>query len=279
MKKAQAKRAGKGSAPHGKAQRKALESENAFFRPFEKLAAPKKSKNAAPSKPNPKSKSPAPNSKDTAKDIKTSASQSPAEHPNDHLQQSEMENFAVYMAGVRALDKRLAARVPKSLHAPEPEPQAKTGSAAPGAPKAPAPDLDAPARAAFRSLVAEGLRFESIDDGKHLEGRRIDTDPRELRKLRKGMYAIDGRLDLHGLSAAEARSAVTAFIRKRRSEGDRVIALIHGKGMHTPGGTGVLRGEIGAWLSDSVNARSVACFASAPDDMGGFGVLLVLLSR
>jgi DNA-nicking Smr family endonuclease len=127
--------------------------------------------------------------------------------------------------------------------------------------------------------VTEGLRFESIDDGVRLEGRRIDVDPREIRKLRRGMYAVEGKVDLHGMSLEEAREAVTAFVKRRQSEGDRVIAVIHGKGTHTPGGMGVLRGEIGAWLSDGRAARHVAAFATAPDDMGGAGVLLVLLAR
>lgn len=242
-------------------RKKANPNEEAFFRPFASIAAPKKQPEPKP-EPKPKAKPSAPPS-----------SQPPS---SDHLQHSEIETFAIYMAGVRALDRR-AARIPKSTHLLEPLPHHAPDNN--NIARAPSPDLDAPARAALRSLVAEGLRFETIDDGKQLEGRRIDTDPRELRRLRKAMYAIDGKLDLHGHSASEARAALTAFIRKRRTEGDRVLALIHGKGMHTPGGTGVLRGEIGAWLTDAQNARHVACFASAPDDLGGSGVLLVLLAR
>lgn len=93
------------------------------------------------------------------------------------------------------------------------------------------------------------------------------------------MYAVDGKLDLHGMSLEEAREAVTTFVKRRQSEGDRVIAIIPGRGSHSPRGIGVLRGEIGAWLSDGRAARHVAAFATAPDDMGGAGALLVLLAR
>ena len=179
------------------------------------------------------------------------------------------DTFAIYMAGVRALETTKATRIPKTA--------SRLERAAKGA--LPAADPDAPARAQLRSLVTEGLRFESIDDGVRLEGRRMDVDPREIRKLRRGMYAVEGKVDLHGMSLEEAREAVTAFVKRRQSEGDRVIAVIHGKGTHTPGGMGVLRGEIGAWLSDGRAARHVAAFATAPDDMGGAGVLLVLLAR
>jgi DNA-nicking Smr family endonuclease len=81
------------------------------------------------------------------------------------------------------------------------------------------------------------------------------------------------------MSLTEAREAVTAFVRKRSAEGDRAVAIIHGKGNHSPRGVAVLRGEIGAWLSDGRAARHVLAFATAPDEDGGTGALLVLLAR
>ena len=123
------------------------------------------------------------------------------------------------------------------------------------------------------------LTVESLDDGARLDARRVDVDPRELRRLRRGQFAIDGRLDLHGLSLEEARKAVEAFIRKRSAEGDKVVSIIHGKGTHSPRQQGVLRGEIGAWLSQGRAARHVLAFATAPDEDGGEGALLVLLAR
>ncbi|MEJ7732084.1 MAG: Smr/MutS family protein [Polyangiaceae bacterium] len=131
------------------------------------------------------------------------------------------------------------------------------------APLQPREDADAPARESMRALVAGGLRFEVSDDGERVEGRRLELDPRELRRLRRGEYAIDGKLDLHGLGADEARGAGEAVGRHRRAAGDRVVLVVHGKGKHSPRGAGVLRGEIGAWLSQGGAARDVAAFASA----------------
>jgi DNA-nicking Smr family endonuclease len=190
------------------------------------------------------------------------------------------------MAGVRALDDGRAGRIPLTAHRLEraaPEGSAALGARASSgtgaAPRAPLPDPDADARARMGSLVIEGIRFEITDDGAILEGRRLDVDPRELRRLRRGRFPVDGSLDLHGHRAEEARAAVEAFVRKRRGDGDRVVAIIHGKGNHSPGGQGVLRGEIAAWLSQGSSARHVAAFATAPDDDGGIGTLLILLAR
>jgi DNA-nicking Smr family endonuclease len=173
------------------------------------------------------------------------------------------------MAGVQALPEDRAHRIPATASRIE-------RAAAAG----PAPtDPDAEARSRMRSLVSEGIRFETTDDGERLEGRRMDVDPRELRRLRRAQYAVDGKLDLHGLAAGEAREALEAFVRKRAGDGDRVVLVVHGKGTHSPRGHAILRGEIAAWLSQGKSSRHVAAFATAPDDHGGTGALLVLLAR
>jgi len=244
-----------------------------FFRPFSKLkeqrragppgegkaaqapkaAAPKEARQpAAPPKARPGPKAPAEPS------------------PDDAPQPVDPQTFAIYMAGVRALPEAGAQRIPRSASKLE---RAAASDATQGV------DHDADARARMRSLVIEGIRFETVDDGERLEGRRLDVDPRELRRLRRGQYAVDGRIDLHGLGADEARHTVEGFVRKRAQEGDRVVLVVHGKGTHSPRGHAVLRGEIAAWLSQGRSARHVAAFATAPDDQGGTGAVLVLLAR
>lgn len=138
---------------------------------------------------------------------------------------------------------------------------------------------DAGGRARLEALVAEGIRFEVVDDGETLEGRRLDVDPREVRKLRQLRYAVDGTLDLHGLTAVEARTKVEAFLRRRRLQGDRAVVIVHGKGTHSPRGVAVLRGELAAWLSQGKAQRDVAAFASVTDRLGGTGAVCVLLAR
>jgi DNA-nicking Smr family endonuclease len=55
--------------------------------------------------------------------------------------------------------------------------------------------------------------------------------------------------------------------------------IIHGRGSHSPGGLGVLRGEIAAWLSQGPASACVDAFCTAIRDDGGAGALYILLRR
>jgi len=175
------------------------------------------------------------------------------------LEASERSTFAEHMRGVKRLDG-----ASDEMAAPEPDP-------------------DAEAREELVRLVVDGIRFDVLDDGAALEGRRLDVDPREIGRLRRRAYPVDDTLDLHGQSVDQARTAVAKFIRTRRVQGDRAVLVVHGRGRHSPGGHAILRGELGAWLSQGSAARDVAAFASVPDgdaqSGGPSGAVLVLLAR
>jgi DNA-nicking Smr family endonuclease len=100
-----------------------------------------------------------------------------------------------------------------------------------------------------------------------------------LRRLRRGLLPIDGRLDMHGMMLQEARAQLELFLRTMRARGERCVLVIHGKGEHSPNGSGVLRGEISAWLSQGSSSEHVAAFASAQTQDGGEGAVYVLLRR
>jgi DNA-nicking Smr family endonuclease len=131
----------------------------------------------------------------------------------------------------------------------------------------------------LRTLVEGRARFEVEDDGARVAGRRVDVPFDALRRLRRGLLPIDARIDLHGCSAREARTQLELFLRTMRSRGERCVLVIHGKGAHSPDGTGVLRGEIAAWLSQSAASEHVAAFATATGGDGGEGAVYVLLRR
>ena len=128
------------------------------------------------------------------------------------------------------------------------------------------------------TTIAE-TRFEVIDDGVTLEGRRVDVDPREVGRLRRAQYPIDGTLDLHGKTLLDAKAAVIEYVARRRRQGDRAILIVHGKGVHSSRGQAVLRGELGAWLSQGTAAKHVHAFVSRLDADERSGALAVLLAK
>ncbi len=243
-------------------------AEKPFFRPFEALkrAAKEKEKEAKEKAAAEKASGAPPAS--SKKKAAPSPEVVPREFVEPRLSASDADTFAIYMSGVSAFAPK-PTRIPATASRIE---RSET-------PTVVREDPDAAARQSLRSLVTDAIRFDVTDDGDTLEGRRVDVDPRELRKLRRGQFAVDGKLDLHGLTAVEARRALETFVHKKRGEGDRVVLIVHGKGNHSPRGAGVLRGEIGAWLSQGKGARDVAAFATAAEDEGGSGALLVLLAR
>lgn len=195
---------------------------------------------------------------------------SPASGSQDSdLSEADRALLQQFMAGTIPLDRK-GNRIPRTASSLE-------GRSLPKAP--PGPDPDDEARARLRALVEGTSTFEVVDDGSRIEGRRTDVDPRALRRLRHGVHPVDGTLDLHGLTLDEAKRAVEGFIVERHRSHDRVLLIIHGKGMHSLGGQGVLRGEIGAWLSAGPASRHVACFATARDEDGGSGAVYVALRR
>jgi DNA-nicking Smr family endonuclease len=251
------------------AKQKAPKAPEPFFRPFARLGggdAKKKKSAAAPAAPAP----PSPAKSSPKRASKSAPAPSPDVAIEIEIEPALIDprTFAIYMSGVRALPGK-ASRIPLTASRIERAPAAAT----------PPPDLDLGARAQMRSLITEGVRFETTDDGDRVEGRRLDVDPRELRRLRRAQYAIDGKLDLHGHGLDDARRLVETFVKKRAEIGDKVVAIVHGKGTHSPRQNGVLRGEIGAWLSQGRAARHVLAFATPPEDEGGTGAVLVLLAR
>lgn len=131
----------------------------------------------------------------------------------------------------------------------------------------------------LRRLVSDDARFEVVNDGVNVEGRRIDLPPHIVRTLRRGRLPIDARLDLHGKKAEEAERELITFLANQRARGERCVLVIHGKGAHSPDGRGVLRGEMAAWLSEGRASEHVGAFSTALPEDGGAGAMYVLLRR
>ena len=114
-----------------------------------------------------------------------------------------------------------------------------------------------------------------LDTDDALSFRRPGVGTEVTRKLRKGEWAIQREIDLHGLLSDEARLALTTFIREAHKHGIRCIRVVHGKGLGSPGKTPVLKSKVHSWL---VQKNQVMAFVQAKPAEGGAGALVVLLT-
>lgn len=95
-----------------------------------------------------------------------------------------------------------------------------------------------------------------------------------LRKLRRGEWAVQDELDLHGLNSDEARRLLTTFLHQATQHGLRCVNVIHGKGWHSESGEGLLKRLARHWL---IQHPLVLAFCDAPSNAGGAGAVWVLL--
>lgn len=109
-----------------------------------------------------------------------------------------------------------------------------------------------------------------------LPGQIHGVDRRTAERLRRGRLALDGRIDLHGMTQTEAHGALAAFVHRAWAEGRRCVLVITGKGQ---GGDGVLRRAVPRWLAEPALARMVLALQPAQPMHGGDGALYVLIKR
>ncbi len=178
--------------------------------------------------------------------------------------------------------QRLASGVkPLKRRRPEP-PAAATPAAAPkpaakSAPKPVAPPPPPPQRLAELPLPTAGKR-------RPVPG----LDSRTAERLRKGEIPIEARLDLHGLTQAEASAALSRFVQQSRRAGLRCLLVITGKGARRvteepgfmpPVETGVLKQLVPRWLAAGPERAHILAIATARPQHGGAGALYVLLRK
>lgn len=104
--------------------------------------------------------------------------------------------------------------------------------------------------------------------------RRERVNARDWQRLRRGQFAAQDELDLHGASALEAEMLVARFLAESLDAGFGCVRIVHGKG--GAGGVPVLKNLVDRLLRQR---GEVLAFHSAPPAQGGTGALLVLLSR
>jgi DNA-nicking Smr family endonuclease len=112
-------------------------------------------------------------------------------------------------------------------------------------------------------------------------GRFAGIDRANAERLKRGQHRIAARLDLHGMTQAEAHRAVGDFVCGSRAAGRRCVLIITGRGsaQGPHGGGGVLRAAVPRWLGDAELRTHVLAIATAQPRDGGAGALYVMLRR
>lgn len=127
----------------------------------------------------------------------------------------------------------------------------------------------------LKASLSDEFDVESLlETDETLSWRRPELGADVLRKLRRGVWALQAELDMHGMRVDLARDALAQFLRESQIKGWRCVRVIHGKGLGSPGRQPVLKDKVKRWL---VQSDRVLAFVQARGDEGGSGALVVLL--
>ena len=104
---------------------------------------------------------------------------------------------------------------------------------------------------------------------------------RMKQRLSRGTSEIDGRIDLHGLTQAQAHAVLWRFLQQAQVRDAKVVLVITGKGAGSDphAERGVLKRQVPHWLESAELRPLVVGFESASIGHGGQGALYVRVRR
>ena len=164
--------------------------------------------------------------------------------------------------GVEHHEPAPAAR-PVQIHAPR-MPQFRIGSRAP----APPPVVD-----------------RAPDPARALDAATPRVDGRTHARLRRGKLRPEARIDLHGMTLAQAHPALARFLLTAHADGKRLVLVITGKGKDRDDGgimpvrRGILRHQVPDWVRTAPLDAIVLQLTPAHFRHGGDGAYYVYLKR
>lgn len=133
--------------------------------------------------------------------------------------------------------------------------------------------------AELSDLISGQRPFELTETEDYVEGARTGIDPRLVTRLRRGEFALQGHIDLHGMVRDDAKVALANYILDSVRKGRRAVLIVHGRGLGSPGGHPVLKHSTAQWLSHGSISGYVLAFTTARPADGGAGAMYVLLRR
>lgn len=125
----------------------------------------------------------------------------------------------------------------------------------------------------FRDMMSDETHWLNPDNREEHRFIREGVPFRVLRKLTQGKVSPDASIDLHGLTASEARDALADFLYLALKQNLYCINIIHGQGYSSKGDP-VIRGLVERWLR--LNS-DVLAFSNPPQRMGGRGATFAIL--
>jgi DNA-nicking Smr family endonuclease len=142
-----------------------------------------------------------------------------------------------------------------------------------------------PPRARFARRDAETVLEESLtadlelaesQNGDGLSYHHPSISRKAMRRLARGGYSVQAAIDLHGMTVAEARTALAAFVDDCRGRGLTCVRVVHGKGRGSGARGPVLKSRVDRWLRQW---DGILAFVSARQVDGGTGAVYVLLRK
>ena len=113
----------------------------------------------------------------------------------------------------------------------------------------------------------------------------LRMDKRTHQEMQRGKLKPEARIDLHGMTLAEAHPELIRFILKAHGSGKRLVLVITGKGKRgedlgpIPQRVGVLRHQVPHWLAQPPLGSAILQVMPAHVKHGGSGAFYVYLRR
>lgn len=113
----------------------------------------------------------------------------------------------------------------------------------------------------------------------------VNMDNKSFGKMKRGKIKPEARIDLHGMTMAEAHPELVAFILGSQAVGRRLVLVITGKGKDRDDGGpiptrhGILRHQVPQWLALAPLSQAILQVTPAHLKHGGHGAYYVYLRR
>ncbi len=114
----------------------------------------------------------------------------------------------------------------------------------------------------------------------------VKMDAKSYRGMQRGKLKPEGRIDLHGMTVAQAHPALISFVMSSQAAGKRLVLVITGKGGKrdevgaiAPQRMGALKRQVPHWLTMQPCASCVLQVSEAHIRHGGAGAYYVYLRR